>query len=242
MGNLAIKLDFPVLGRNDFGALKIVPAETAALVAQVKAAVGWKEGIEDTGYKGGFEARHIDIYGYDVSRQLAVVQLRRCWKKRESWYPEVSKAYALIGVDDGQVFSHTLDGSPRRQRDFDMQSPEDTVRWAEAKIFDVPVAKLATIIRQGDVALIPVKFIPRDAVEIPLPAGARVHKWTFGGSHQVVIDGQMFETDSAYYAHGLVEVAHAPGQHRPVAAEGRFRVTVGLRGLEPWWADTELGD
>ena len=33
MGNLAIKLDFPVLGRNDFGALKIVPAETAALVA-----------------------------------------------------------------------------------------------------------------------------------------------------------------------------------------------------------------
>lgn len=244
MSNLAIKIDFPTryLGRNEFGACQTVPSEILALVAQVKVAAGWKEGIEDTGYKGGYEARHVDVYGFDVVRQLAVVQLRRCWKKKDSWYPEVSKAYALIGIDDGQVFSHTIDGSPRRQRDFDYQAPEDTVKWAEAKIFNIPVSKLGTIIRQGDVALVPVSSIPRGAVKIPLPAGARVHKWTFGGSHNVVIDGEMFETDSAYFARGLVESEHSPGQHRPIAAEGRFRISIGLRGVEPWWTDTELGD
>lgn len=244
MNNLAIRIDSPVrfTGRDEYGAVERVPAETLALVAQVKAAVGWQEGIEDTGYRGGYEARHIDVYGHDVARQLAVVQLRRCWKKKESWYPEVEKAYALIGVDDGQVFSHTIDGSPRRQRGFDYQAPEDTVRWAEAKIFNVPVAKLGTIIRQGDVALVPVAAIPHGAVEIPLPAGARMHKWTFCGSHKVVIDGAMFEGDTAYYARGLVEVAHSPGQHRPIAAEGRFRIATGLRGVEPWWSDMDLGD
>lgn len=254
MSNLAIKIDFPTryLGRNEFGACQTVPSEILALVAQVKAAVGWKEGIEDTGYKGGYEARHVDVYGYDVASQLAVVQLRRCWKKKDSWYPEVSKAYALIGIDDGQVFSHTIDGSPRRQRDFDYQAPEDTVKWAEAKIFNVPVAKLSTIIRQGDIALVPIKSLPSRVRKVALPDGQRMHTVTLAGSHAVTVDGDLFEKVYTFrdghefvedrYAVGLVESDHARGQHAPICAEGRFRLAEGLRGVEPWWTDTELGD
>lgn len=254
MANLAINFvkAVPFVGRNEFGGIRNAPQAVLDLVKTVKDAVGWQTGIGDTGYKGGYEARHVDVYGYDVERQLAVVQVRRCWKKKESWYPEVSKAYALIGIDDGQVFSHTLDGSPRRQRDFDYQSPEDTVKWAESKIFNVPVARLGTIIRQGDVALVRIKALPPRVRKVALTDGQRVHTVTLAGSHSVTVDGDLYEKVYTFrdgrefveerYSVGLVESDHARGQHKAVCAEGRFRLAEGLRGLEPWWADTDLGD
>lgn len=254
MANLAINVTKAVqfVGRNEFGGIQNAPQAVLDLVKTVKDAVGWQTGIEDTGYKGGYEARHVDVYGYDIERQLAVVQIRRCWKKKESWYPEVSKAYALVGIDDGQVFSHTIDGSPCRQRNLYTQTPEDTVRWAEAKIFNVPVAKLATIIRQGDIALVPIKSLPPRVRKVSLPDGHLVHNVTLAGSHSVAVDGDLYEKVYTcrdgrefvedLYAVGLVESDHVRGQHKAVCSEGRFRLAEGLRGLEPWWTDTDLGD
>lgn len=223
---------------------KCVPTLIDALVTQVQRAAGWETGITSEGMKrGGYEARSIDVYGFDVNRNLAVIQLRRSWKKKESWYTEVSKAYALVGNDDGQVFSHPLASSPRRNPNLRDMKPEEVVAWAESKIFGVKVEKLHTIIRQGDIALVPVRSIPGVASAIDKrDGGAGVHTITVRDSHEVTVDGDLYETDGVYYLNGDVEIVHAKGEHKAISGSGKFRLVLGERANDPWWIDLAMGD
>ena len=234
-----------VVKRDAYDAIVNYPAEIKDLVAKVKDTAGWQTGITSEGMKrGGYESRNIDVYGYDVSRNLAVVQLRRAWKKKESWYTEVSKVYALVGKDDGQIFSHPLTSSPRRNPNLADMSPEEVVRWAESKIFGVPVNKLHTIIRQGDIALVPVRGIPsaaKPSSDYLQPSG--VHEFTVRDSHRVIVDGDLYiDPDGRQYVDGTVEVVHVKDEHRPVSGTGKFRLVVGQRAADPWWIDAAMGD
>ncbi|OCX71660.1 hypothetical protein A6M27_02680 [Acidithiobacillus thiooxidans] len=235
--------------RDGYGAIRNLPTEIKELVETVKKSAGWETGVTSEGMKrGGFESRNIDVYGYDVAHNLAVIQIRRAWKKKESWYTEVSKAYALVGIDEGQVFSHPLASSPRRNPHLDDMAPEEVVAWAESKIFGVPVNKLHTITRQGDIALVPVRGIPHDA--LPMAAGrfglvtleSGVHVLTLRGSHQVHIDGEVFEADGTIYAEGAIEIMHSKGEHKAVCATGKLKVVTGEVGDSPWWLNAEMGD
>jgi hypothetical protein len=192
--------------------------------------------------RGGYEARNIDVYGYDIVRRLAVIQIRRTWKKKESWFPQVSKAYALVGMDGEQIFSHPLDVSPRRNRRLPMMAPDDVVRWAEAKIFGVTEDRVADIIRQGDVALIPVRAFPPGVTPAKIAAKGGVKRLILRDHHTVMVDGEILEDEYSWYAHGLVEIEHTKGQHRAVCGEGRFRIAVGRRGEDPWWTNLAMGD
>lgn len=237
------------VSRDDFGALEYLPDEIKALVEMVKKSAGWETGVTSAGMKrGGYEARNIDVYGYDLSLDLAVIQIRRAWKKKESWFTQVTKVYALVGIDEGQVFSHPLASSPRRNPNLEDMTPEEVVYWAESKIFGVPVSKLYTITRQGDVALVPVRGIPHAA--LPLSTGrfglttleSGVHVLTLRGSHQVHIDGEVFEAGGSLYADGAIEIVHRKGEHKAVCATGKLKIVAGEVSHSPWWLNAEMGD
>lgn len=230
--------------RDGFGAIvnADIPVGIDRLVDAVAKRLGWTLGIESTNRRGGYESHSLDVYGYDSDRDLVVVQLRRASRRREGWWQRVQKIYALIGQDDGQLFSHPLTASPRRIPQLDDMRPEDVVRWAESRIFGVSPKKLDGVIRQGDIALIPTRTIPAAAEPIA-PDADGVTRATIRGSHEILVDGALMHTDDGVlYADGVVEVDHVPGQHAAIAAEGRFRIKAGERGESAWWADMELGD
>jgi hypothetical protein len=226
--------------RGYYGEVLGPPGETGQLVAAVKRAAGWSEGIERLNKRGGFEARSIDVYGYDVARDLAVVQLRRTYRKKDGYYMSIDKIYALVGRDEGQIFSHILDSSPRRLKDLKEKSPESVVRWAEKMIFGLKnEADVDEIKRQGDIALIPVKALPKDAQLVE--AGAV----TFRKSHKLV--GKIFKSaENGYFVEGGrgTRMTHAKREHSALfTSKGQvFRVVVGRRGTDPWWTDATLGD
>jgi hypothetical protein len=227
--------------RDRFGAINHhhVPESIKSLVSQLEKELGWTLGIESTNKRGGYECHSVDVYGYDTSRTLAVLQLRRAYRKKDGYWPEVSKVYTLAGIDDGQLFSHPLVSSPRRNRALDTLTPADTVRWAESKIFGVAVDKLNQIVRQGDIAIVPVKSIPSYARDNPVAVSNLVLR----GSHHVQVDGSLFEFDGSYYLEGMAEIVHTKAQHKAVAVgEGRWKIVQGARGKDAWWSDSELGD
>lgn len=233
--------------RDHYDAITNTPREVWQMIFAVQQAAGWETGFTEINRRGGFESRNIDVYGYDVTRDLAVVQIRRARRRNADSYTRVSKLYCLIGRDEGQLFSHPLPSSPRRNPNLWDMSPEDIVTWAESKIFGVPVDKLHTVIRQGDVALVPVRGIPHDAE--PLPTGVfghviredGVHTLVLRDSHNVEIDGEVYR-GRYVFIDGAVEVNHAKNEHRAIAAQGKFKIVVGARADVPSWIDSELGD
>lgn len=236
--------------RGEFGAISSaqIPDSIKNLLAQVSQQAGWKTGITSAGMaKGGYEARNIEVYGYDTDRDLAVIQIRRSWKKKTSWFPSVSKAYALIGSDDGQIFSHPLAASPCRNHHLSTLSPADVVQWAESKIFGVSLSELATMVRQGDIALIPVKKLPPDLTDITSKyqkGGGGVATGLLRSSHRFDVDGRLLvpHDQRVAFVDGSIEIVHTKSQHKAISGTGKFRLVVGHRASNPWWIDTELGD
>lgn len=217
----------PAPHRDEYGALprRQLPDAISAVLAAVKREVGIHEGIVDRNKRGGFDAMNVDVYGYDVDRSLIAIQIRHTWRKKQGYWTQQNKFYALAGVDDGQIFCHVVPTSFRFVRHLENKSPEDIVRWSESKIFRVPLTRLESIIRQGDVALIPVRSIPRTAEALD------EKRIVLRDSHTVEVDGTFYrdaETGRTW-ANGLVQIGHEPGQHRPVDAEGRHEVVVGRR-------------
>lgn len=232
--------------RDAYGALlpAHVPPAIRALVERVADEAGWDLGAGSSGTYGRrsytFEARNTSVYGYALYPQmLAVVQIRRYFQNK--YGASVRKSYALIGLDEGdQLFSHVLPSSPRHWSGIDTMTPEEVVTAAESKIFGVPVARLDQIVRQGDIAIVPVRAIPGSAERIE--EDRAIHEWKFANSHSVIVDGDIWDHPDGLYADGLVEIIHDRGQHHPISYEGRCRIVIGREGDNPWWIDTALGD
>lgn len=219
-----------VPARDHFGAIEWQTAPLAArdLVARIIKLTGVSVCAVHINRGKGWLVGSYDLYGYDLERKLVAIQLRQKWKrKRNSASTHQRTGYILAGIDDGQLFSHVLPSSYRRMRNLVDATPGDVIRWAERKIFGVPVERLPTIIRQGDIALVPVRSIPRSAMPAANQTGI-----TLRGSHRVMVDGRLLEDKAAgrYWVEGLVEIDHLPGQHRAIDAEGRFEIVLGARG------------
>ena len=227
------------VSRNGYGAItKDIPVSIKALVDQLATELGWTLGIQGVG-KSGYEAHNLDVFGYDVGRQLAVIQLRRAYKKKEGYYTQIEKAYILVGIDEAQLFSHPLQSSPARNPNLKTHTAEDTVRWAEGKIFGVPVSRLDTIVRQGDIAFVPCRAIPAVAKENLVD----VMDLVIRGSHSIKVDGLLYkDPDEQFFFDGVAELVHTKGQHKAVQVEGRYKIVAGKKGRSAWWADSELGD
>lgn len=227
---LANKIDFS--NRGQYGQLTSVPKTIKPLVRKlVGSVIGFKSGFEELNKKGGFEAHNWDIYGYDATRKLVVLQFRHVYKRKESWYTQVQKQYVLAGIDEGQPFFHILPSSPLQMKGLKESTPQEVVRWCESKIFGVRIDTLKNIVRQGDVAFVPVLRIPRDAERVTGTV-------TYRESHK--LSGDVFEDDGQYYVSGTATLDHIPGQHSQRTVSGTYRVVTGERGSRWHWLNAPV--
>lgn len=211
--------------RDSYGALTPLPEFCVDLIRAAETAGAWTSGIESRKQRGA--AVNVDLYGYDLGQQLAVVQVREA-RFRPNRFTRVRKDYYLLGrTESGNVFAHSV-SSPARSSHA-MRSPEACVRWILAQIWQCKEAELDTIERQGDVALIPVRKLPKGGESVDGPI-------TFRGSHQ--LSGAIWRSGEQYYARCGAWLIHTKGQHNPIRAEHSdyYRVQPGVR--EPVWGFT----
>lgn len=215
------------LGRAWVAVQKIL-AELEAGDVDEHRAPAWETGAEFDKHGRG-EAVNISVYGVAIvaGQALGIVQVRQWSKsrKRQEW-ARLRKNYFLVGRNEGtrRAFAHPI---PSRvvhaaiNRDSDAASP---VTAARAWIFEVPAAKLATILRHGDVAAIPVKKLPAGERQVIAgsPAGTRLID-----SHVLQAE-ELIEINDRLYARDPL-IQHLRGQHADVRAEGWHRIQIGLR-------------
>lgn len=198
----------------------VCPAWVHELVADAERAGCWSSGFDGNGER--YEAINADVYGWSERDGLALVQVRQVRKRRRRDYLEVRKSYLLIGrLEDGKVFGHGVP-SPRRSSTA-MASPEAAVRWILAQhVWRCAEDDLDDIVRQGDIALIPIRRMPADAQPIE---GETI---TLRDSHSV--RGTIYRSSTGLYARGIVVIDHTPGEHKHVRTKkGLWQIRVGRR-------------
>ena len=224
--------------RWDYGEIadRDAPQWVRDLMADCEAAGFWERGIVDGNRRGSFSALNTDIYGWGevAGDRLALVQVRQTERRSSSAaYLQVRRDYYLIGrLESGAPFAHPTE-SPRRSAAA-MRTPESAVRWVLARhIWRCDADDLDFIVRQGDIALVPVRRIPADAV-------AHDGSLTLRDSHQIEAD-QICRSGRDWYARGVVRMRHTPGEHaRVVSRRGLWRIQEGERGAT--WGFTRPND
>ena len=207
--------------RGFYGEYDVYPAWVRELVSDAERGGCWSSGFD--GDSDRYEAINADVYGWSERDGLALVQVRQVRKRRRRDYVEVRKSYLLVGRnEDGTVFGHGVP-SPRRSSAA-MASPEAAVRWILAQhVWRCAEDDLDDIVRQGDVALIPIRRMPGEVQPID---GGMI---TLRGSHAV--RGDLYRTrEGCLYARGIVVMDHMPGEHKHVRTKkGLWQIRVGRR-------------
>lgn len=220
--------------RNCYNALKSWPDFARELEREARKAGAYSAGIESDS-RGRGTAINVDLYGYDKNLNLIVVQVRQA-VFRPDRYTRVRKNYLLVGRNEetDRVFTHPID-SPARSKTA-LASPEATVAYVLSKIWDCRPEDIAEIHRQGDIAFIPVRSIPKTARKVEGPIILRE-------THRITGDEIYHQphTDT-YYVAKRGHAAHTKRQHAPVTVRnGFFRVQAGNRAR--LWDFTErVGD
>jgi len=169
--------------------------------------------------KGRGEALNWDLYDMQKDihsgKWLAIIQVRQYRKMYKNQYGSVRKNYFLLGRnEDDSVFAHSVEAIVVRRAISDGISPIDRVQnW----LFDTDYS---TCIRQGDVALVPVRRPAKDA------------KPFLGGP--VIIEGSHVLSSDTIRANGEVyalnpKMKHVPGTHPRISGEGWHKVVVAKR-------------
>lgn len=216
--------------RNDFNALISVPQWAMELINAVEKDGAFTRGIESDRKQRG-SAINCDLYGYDDAQGLAVIQVREA-TFRPGRFTRVRKDYYLIGrTESGATFAHPVE-TPARSRNA-LESPEATVAYVLAKIWDCRPQDLGDIERQGDVAFVPVTKIPEGAIPVQKPV-------TIRDTH--VLTGDVWAYGSTFYTRRGARLVHSKRQHAPVKAKaGVYRVQPGIRS-QNWGFTAPHGD
>jgi len=210
--------------RGHFGQLLSHPSWVGAILKDLDG-VAWETGIESDKKQRG-ESVNVDVYSYDEARGLAVVQVRWC-RFRPGRYNKVRKDYYLIGRNENsQAFAHPVDSVARSKSA--LASIQGGVIFALTHIWDCTEVQLYKIIRNGDVALIPLSS--RDENRIS------PHWELWEGTKVLIAESHLVEAPQFYssksgelYARGRVTIRHLKGQHPTVTGEGLWRVQHGVR-------------
>jgi hypothetical protein len=226
-----IEIEHLPADRNDFGALLHAPAWAKQLVKDAEKAGTYTTGIASN-RKGRGTAINADVYGYDKTQQLVVIQVREC-RFRAGRFNKIRKDYYLLGyVEDGSVFAHPVESPARSKRA--MASPEACVSWVLAKVWDCKVDDLPEIRRQGDIAFVP-------ALLPPTATPLSVHTVVVCQTHRIEADRIYLDGDT-YYVSRRARAVHTKGEHPPVQVRhGYFRVQPGIRA-SVWGFTAPVGD
>jgi hypothetical protein len=214
--------------RNSYNAFIEWPEWVKTLEKEVSAAGVYTVGIESDKKQRG-SSINIDLYGYDESQGLAVIQVRECvFHPRR--FNKVRKDYYLIGrTESGNVFAHPVE-TPARSRKA-LETPEKTISYVLAKIWDCREDELPHIIRQGDIAFIP-SALPKGAVKTDNCIVLReTHK----------ITGDIFKANGKLYVQ-KARMVHTKGQHATVKVKDSwYRIQEGIRA-SVWGFTTPKSD
>jgi hypothetical protein len=219
--------------RNSYNALTNEPKWTADLIAECEKAGTFRRGVKiDKKHRGA--AINVDLYGYDEPQGLIVVQVREA-QFRPGRYTRVRKDYYLLGhTESGATFAHPVESPARSAKA--LESPESTVAYVLAKIWNCRAEDLSDIERQGDVAFVPVRSIPKSAT--PLVNGEAV---ILRNTHRLTGDVWR-DTDGTLYTRRGARLVHTKGQHAPIKAKGGvYRVQPGIRA-STWGFTAPHGD
>lgn len=219
------------MDRDKYGAIKLgtVDPKTKGLVEQLVRRVASADKVDEHGSwefqaefdsKGRGAAINWDLYGvgYDVHTNglLAVVQVRRFERRYKNGWGNVRKNYFLIGTnEDGTVFAHAVSS---RVVHTAIRNDADVIEAVQNWIFQ---GSYRNMLRQGDIALVPMKA---------RPAGTRGQLRRVAileDSHRMDAT-QIAEVDGRIYAKNP-RLQHLPGTHPSIAGDGWHRVIVGRR-------------
>lgn len=182
----------------------------------------WQTGIVSDRKRRGV-AINVELIDYTTTPSpLAVVQVRQC-RFRPGWHNRVRKNYFLIGRNENsRPFAHSVPCGVARS------SGVSQVIKAQAWIWGVTPTGLRSVLRQGDVALVPARGKQRGTL---LSAHHTAH-FRFHDSHllsasEIRIHGQ------TWYALNP-RLTHNKNQHPTIEAVGWYEVRVGKRA--PVWA------
>ena len=181
---------------------------------------GWESGGEFDKHGRG-TAISTDIYGIDIGRNLYVIQVREYSKRYKNGYSNIKKNYFLIGYNEnGNPFAHPIPSTVVHgaiKKDRSIKSP---VKAAQAWIWGIKQEKLNTVLRNGDVAMVPVKVVPRKDVIIS-KGMERIVDSHFIYSKEIRKNGSIYALNPT--------IRHMKRQHPTIMGKGWFKVIVGNR-------------
>ncbi|MFH0779027.1 MAG: hypothetical protein V2A71_10460 [Candidatus Eisenbacteria bacterium] len=210
--------------RGNFGQItSTYPEIVKALLTDAEKAGAWTEGIEsDKKHRGS--SINVDLYSWDEGSGIALVQVRECvfHPKR---FNRVRKDYYLLGRNEnGQVFAHPANvRASGRVVNGDISAG---VKLALSRIWDCDERDLDDIVRNGDVAFVPIRALPNGA---ELVEG---NSATIRDSHHVkaLYDGQVWKLGQQLYVTGRAKIEHVKGQHPTARVRGGiWRVQAGIK-------------
>lgn len=187
------------------------------LVEKAKKVAGWETGASFDN-KGRGTAVNLDLYAigkdYHSKKMLVIVQVREWRKESKNGFARIRKNWFLIGRnEDKTTFAHCIESrvihAAIRKGTCPILACQDWIFGADYK----------KVLRQGDIALVPVKRLPREYTEIQ-------GKVTFRESHEIAAE-KIVHYGNEYYAINPV-LTHTKQQHPLLVGLGTFRITGGL--------------
>jgi len=181
---------------------------------------GWEFGIQKLTRRRS-RALNWDLYGFGrdphTGQFLIVIQVRE-WTEGRRWNT-VRKSYFLLGYnEDGTAFAHPVSANVVHAAIRRNDAPQAVIDAVQSWIFGGDYGRM---IRQGDVALVPLKRRPVGT------KGQRRRLAILEGSHELraniiaEVDGKLYAKDPT--------MIHIPGTHSTVEGQGWYRIVVGRR-------------
>lgn len=182
--------------------------------------------------KGRGDALNHDLYGYDHSQGVAVIQARHAFRRHKNDYLGTHKTYFLSGFNEitGEPFRHPISSAAIRGAIRAGADAVGVVRAAQKWMWAVTDKQLATSVRQGDLLLVPEKGEPQGKY--------MGQTMTLAGSHEV--HASEIRQNGRVYARNP-QLIHVKGQHAPVAIEGWASVRV-AQDAPAWDFAVRIGD
>lgn len=185
------------------------------------------------------DSLNLDLYGYDIEQDVAVIQIRHFFRRYRNGYANIHKDYVLVGRNEitnelfrHPVSAHAVHAGIRR----DDQDPVAAVRAAQRWMWGVSDKQLASGIRQGDILIVPAKGKPARAEMI------EADTVLVGGTHEVHAAAFCRDRKGVVFAYGPT-VRHTKSQHLTAYGDGDFWHSIRVAASAPTWEwGARLGD
>lgn len=220
------------------GEAELTPAKLIARYAEVL-----PESFVAFDNKQRGDALNLDLYGYELSQDVAVVQIRHAFRRYRNGFLNLRKDYVLVGRNEnGNLFRHPVEAAAVRHAI--CKAPEDpgaAVRGAQRWMWNVTdrqlTASMAAGMRQGDVLL--VRERRPAAKDVVAERGTTV---VIGGSH-VIRAQRIVELRNGRVLAFAPSIWHSKGQHAPTFADHEGWYSVRAANAAPTWEwGVRLGD